>query len=141
LKIKKLSLGFVATGVIAALVLGGFLLVRRSKDGNRESTAFPAIKHRRSVADQEQSSVEFLRGRGNLGGEELARDCRAPPASLNCREIPRLFIPKSAKHAHFSRYLLDKPDWRERTVPDGVASTCRLFSGGHMRSPVSMARV
>ena len=41
------------------------------------------------------------------------------------------------ENAHFSRYMLDKPDWRERTVQDGIASTCRLFSGGHMGSPVS----
>jgi serine/threonine protein kinase/Tfp pilus assembly protein PilF len=38
--------------VLLALVLGGFFLVRRSKDKDRdrESTASPAIKHRRSVA-------------------------------------------------------------------------------------------
>jgi hypothetical protein len=33
-----------------------------------------------------------------------------PPASLNCREIPRSFPPKYAKVAHFSRFFLSKPD-------------------------------
>jgi hypothetical protein len=48
-KMKKLSLGVVATGVIAALVLAGFFLLRRTnKDG--QVTASPAVKHRRSVA-------------------------------------------------------------------------------------------
>jgi hypothetical protein len=32
--------------------------------------------------------------------------------------------------------LLDKPDWRERTAQDEVASTWLLFTGGQMRSPV-----
>jgi class 3 adenylate cyclase/Tfp pilus assembly protein PilF/TolB-like protein len=49
-KRKKLSLGVVATGVIAALVVGGFFLVRRRNNKDMESTASPAIKHRRSVA-------------------------------------------------------------------------------------------
>jgi serine/threonine protein kinase/tetratricopeptide (TPR) repeat protein len=48
-KRKKLSLGVVVTGVIAALVLGGFFLLR-SSNKDRDSTAFPAIKHRPSVA-------------------------------------------------------------------------------------------
>jgi tetratricopeptide (TPR) repeat protein/class 3 adenylate cyclase len=50
-KRKRLSLGVVGTGVITALVVGGFFLLRHNnKDRNRDSTAFPAIKHRRSVA-------------------------------------------------------------------------------------------
>ena len=61
----------------------------------------------------------------------------SPPASLNCRETPPPFLPKTAKHAHLSRYLPGKPDWRERTAQDEVPSTCLLFSGGHMRGPVS----
>lgn len=36
--------------VVLALVLGGLFLVRRSKSKDRESTASPAVKHRRSVA-------------------------------------------------------------------------------------------
>jgi tetratricopeptide (TPR) repeat protein len=50
-KRKRLSLGVVGTGVITALVVGSFFLLRHNnKDRNRDSTAFPAIRHRRSVA-------------------------------------------------------------------------------------------
>jgi hypothetical protein len=38
-----------------------------------------------------------------------------PPRSLDYREIPPPLPPKYAKHANFSRYLLDDMDWRERT--------------------------
>jgi tetratricopeptide (TPR) repeat protein/class 3 adenylate cyclase len=49
---KKLSLGMVAICVIAGVLVAAFFLVRRSnhKSRDRESTASPAIKHRRSVA-------------------------------------------------------------------------------------------
>src|ERR1700733_2198734 len=60
-----------------------------------------------------------------------------PPRSLNGREIPRSFPPKYAKHAHFSRFFLSKPDCRERTTPLRTGSLSRLFSGGHTRNPVS----
>jgi class 3 adenylate cyclase len=50
-KRKKLSLGVMAAGVIAALVVGGFFLLRHNnQDRDRESAGSPAIKHRRSVA-------------------------------------------------------------------------------------------
>src|ERR1700726_1123260 len=37
----------------------------------------------------------------------------------------------------FRDYLFNNMDGRERTARDRVASLSRLFSGGHMRSPVS----
>jgi hypothetical protein len=40
----------------------------------------------------------------------------APPRSLGCRETAPPVAMKYAKHAHFSRYLLDNLDWRERTA-------------------------
>jgi CRISPR/Cas system-associated endonuclease Cas1 len=41
-----------------------------------------------------------------FGQRKVSARLRPPPASLNSREIPPLFTPKSAKHAHFSRSLL-----------------------------------
>ena len=61
----------------------------------------------------------------------------SPPASLNCREIPPPFTPKYAKHARNSRLFAHKPDCRERTARQQRGALSRLFSGGHMRSPVS----
>jgi hypothetical protein len=61
----------------------------------------------------------------------------SPPRSLNCREIPPHLTPKHAKHAHFSRYLPDKADWRERTARHRRRSPSWRFSGWHIGSPVS----
>src|SRR5207249_1267948 len=60
-----------------------------------------------------------------------------PPRSLDCREIPPPLSPKYAKHARFSRYLLDNLDRRERAARQRRRQLSWFFSGGHMRSPVS----
>jgi hypothetical protein len=74
----------------------------------------------------------------------------APPHSLHSREFLPLFPARCAKHAHISRFLRDKPDWRERTLcskgrrrtgfsPEGTYVV--RFRGGHkanaMRSTAS----
>ena len=61
----------------------------------------------------------------------------SPPRSLNCRESPPHFPPKYAKHAHFSRLFLSEPDCGERTAQMRTEALSRLFSAGHMSSPVS----
>src|ERR1700683_3999194 len=60
-----------------------------------------------------------------------------PPRSLSCREIPPSFPPKYAKHARISRFFTDKPDRRERTARQRWGPLSWVFSGGHIRSPVS----
>ena len=78
----------------------------------------------------------------NLGSCEIrngnaSSNPALPPASLNCREIPPSFPLNYAKYANFSRLLLSKPDCRERTARRRRGQS-RLFSGGHIRSPVSI---
>ena len=77
--------------------------------------------------------------RGNQSGVSLPFFAPkiAPPRSLTCRESPPHLTPKHAKHAHFSRYLPDKADWRERTARHRRRSLSWLFSGWHIGSPVS----
>ena len=62
-----------------------------------------------------------------------------PPPSLDCRETPQPLIPKYGKGAHFSRYVLDNMDWRERTARQrsglcpgfSLEGTCAVrFQGG-----------
>jgi hypothetical protein len=76
--------------------------------------------------------IYFLRGNSlvtsslaasydNVGTYEFEKVLRvrippAPPASLNCREIPPAFPSKYAKDANFSRFFLSKPDCGERTA-------------------------
>ena len=81
---------------------------------------------------------QYLRGLGlRLKTVPGVRIPLPPPRSLDCREIAPHPTPKYAKLARILRFFLDKPDWRERTDRDRMASTCRLFSGGPKRSPVS----
>jgi hypothetical protein len=61
----------------------------------------------------------------------------SPPRSLNCGEVPLLLTSKYATGARISRLFPNKPDWKERTAGQRRRALCRLFSGGHMRSPVS----
>ncbi len=58
-----------------------------------------------------------------------------PPDSLNCREFLPLLSTKSANYAHFSRFLLAKPDCRERTAIEAFGIQPRFFSGAAMISP------
>jgi hypothetical protein len=60
-----------------------------------------------------------------------------PPRSLNCREIPPHLTPKYAEHAHCSRSLPAKWTAEKRTLDSEGGHWSRLFSGGHIRSPVS----
>jgi len=62
----------------------------------------------------------------------------SPPASLKCRETAPSFAPKYARHARISQYVVSKVNRRERTARDRMASICGPFSGGHIRSPVSV---
>ena len=59
------------------------------------------------------------------------------PRSLDCREIPQHLTGKCAKHARISRFVLDKPDCRERTAQRRSRSLCWFFSGWLTGSPVS----
>jgi len=61
-----------------------------------------------------------------------------PPASLKCRESTPSVAAKYAKHARIWQYFVHKPDCRERTGQQRSGSRAWLFSGRHMRSPVSI---
>jgi len=51
----------------------------------------------------------------------------APPASLNCGEIPPPFLQKYAKDAHFSRLFAHKPDCRECIARQQRGTLSRFF--------------
>ena len=56
----------------------------------------------------------------------------SPPNSLNCRENPALVSDKLANFAHFSRFLLVKPDCGERTAVQPPGFNYAFFSEGQM---------
>jgi hypothetical protein len=61
----------------------------------------------------------------------------SPQASLNCRESPPPLASKYARHARISQYSVHKPDCRECAAQQRWGFLSLLFSGKHMRSPVS----
>jgi hypothetical protein len=64
---------------------------------------------------------------------------RSPPVSLNCRENPALVSAKLANFAHFSRFLLVKPDCGERTTVGVARTTPDFFSAAAIGSATSSA--
>ena len=79
------------------------------------------------------SGLENRHTRKGIGGSNPSLSATLSEVQRNSAVVPS----KYAKHINFSQYSLDKPDWRERTSQDGLASTCRFFSREPMRSPVS----
>jgi len=61
----------------------------------------------------------------------------APPCSLNCRENPALVSAKLANFAHFSRFLLGKPDCGEGTTVAVARTSPAFFSAAATGSPTS----
>ena len=70
-----------------------------------------------------------------FGRRMVSARLSAPPDSLDCREFLPLLSTKYANSAHFSRFLLAKPDCRERTAPAADVIRPPFFSEAAMSSP------
>jgi hypothetical protein len=61
----------------------------------------------------------------------------SPPCSLDCREFPPYFLAQLANFARFLRFLIGKPDYRERATYETRTIYKPFFSEAPMSSPTS----